>query len=127
VTILDAANNQLQGIWVHDQYTGQTVVTGHKSVDPYWGPGEAEITCAGNGGAKVCVAQDQSGACISAYTRDMRCYFLPDVEDLFAAGYCECCEPGASLDRCRQLINEGKCHATGAGHFSWQVVFKRGW
>jgi hypothetical protein len=127
VTVLDGADNQLSGFWVQEFYTGQTQETGHKAADPGWGVGEAEIGCAGNADVKVCLAQDPSGSCLTDYTRDMRCDLVPDVEDLFAAGYCECCEPGASLERCRELVDEGECFATGTGHFSWQVVFRRGW
>jgi hypothetical protein len=61
---------------------------------------------------------------VSDFTRDMPCYHAPPVEDLFAAGYCDqCCEVGATLERCQQLVNEGKC--MGNGHYSWRVVFRR--
>lgn len=127
VTIVDAAGNPLSGVWVYEQYSGLYQVSGHKGDDPYWGPGDVEIPCAGGPGAggAVCIVDGPGGPCVSAQTRGMTCYTIPAVEDLFAAGYCECCDIGASLEHCRQLVNEGKC--MGNGHYSWRVVFKRAW
>ena len=123
-TVVDGSGSQVGGVWIYDKYSQQYQVTGNVG-SPDYGPGETKFEYGIGGGGSLCVANGQGGACVSGFTRDMRCYYLPDVEDLFAAGYCECCEAGASLERCRQLVNEGSCFQTGAGHFSWHVVFKR--
>jgi hypothetical protein len=60
----------------------------------------------------------------------MPCDNNPSFEDKWAAGYCQCCSPeaGANKDLCRQLYDAGNgCIAWPRGHYSWQVVFKRGW
>ena len=104
---------------------GENRVTGHKGDDPFWGPGEAEFSYWGGGGGKLCITSGEGGPCESEYTRDMPCSNTPPVEDLFAAGYCDCCEAGATLERCRERINNGTCFKTGNAHYSWRVVFKR--
>jgi hypothetical protein len=125
VMVVDAGNRQIGGVWLYDKYSQQYQVTGNVD-SPDYGPGETKFEYGQGGGGSLCVAQGQGGACITDFTRDMPCFWLPPVEDLHAVGYCnQCCEPGATVDRCRQLINEGKCFNTGAGHFSWRVVFKR--
>jgi len=126
VTVVDANGGQIGGVWVHDKYSQQYQVTGNVN-SPEWGPGETKFEYGIGGGGSVCIANGEGGGCASDYTRDMPCYYTPPVEDLYAAGYCECCESGASLERCRQLVNEHKCFQTGAGHYSWRVVFKRSW
>ncbi len=125
VTVVDAKGSQIGGVWIYDRYSGQYQVTGNVG-SPDWGPGETKFEYGIGGGGSVCVASGQGGPCESDFTRDMPCYYAPPVQDLWAAGYCDrCCERGASVDRCQQLINEGKC--MGAGHYSWRVVFKRSW
>ncbi|MGD8397770.1 MAG: hypothetical protein PVG11_02835 [Anaerolineae bacterium] len=126
VTVVNAGGNQINGVWVHDKYSQQYQVTGNVG-SPEWGPGETKFEYGIGGGGSLCIAEGQGGACVSGYTRDMPCYYLPPVEDLYAAGYCNCCEQGASLDRCRQLVDQGTCFPTGAEHFSWRVVFRRNW
>ena len=126
VTTVDAGGSQIGGVWIFDKYSQQYQVTGNVD-SPDWGPGETKFEYGIGGGGSLCVASGQGGGCISDWTRDMPCYYLPPVEDLYAAGYCNCCEPGISLERCRELINQGTCFATGAEHFSWRVVFKRNW
>ncbi len=122
VTVIDANGGQIGGVWVHDRYSGQYQVTGNVGSSD-WGPGETKFEYGIGGGGSVCIATGQGGECVTDYTRDMPCYNRPSVEDLHAAGYCNCCEVGASLERCRQLVNDGKC--MGNGHYSWRVVFKR--
>lgn len=124
ITAVDANGSQIGGVWFYDKYSQQYQVTGNVD-SPDWGPGETKFEYGIGGGGSLCVAQGQGGACITDFSRDMPCYFLPPVEDLYASGYCNCCEPGITLDRCRQLVNEGKCLQTGAGHFSWRIVYKR--
>ncbi len=126
VTVIDAGGNQLGGVWIYDKYSGQYQLTGNVG-SPDWGPGETKFEYGGGGGGSLCVASGQGGGCVSDFTRDMPCYFLPPVEDLYNSGYCNCCEQGASLERCQQLVNEGACFPTRAEHFSWRVVFKRNW
>jgi hypothetical protein len=92
---------------------------------PDFGPGETKFEYGIGGGGSLCIASGQGGSCVTDFTRDMSVYYTPPVEDLFAAGYCNCCEVGASLDKCRQLINERKCFQSGAEHYSWRVVYKR--
>jgi len=128
VAIVDANGNPLSGVWIYEQYSGVYQVSGHKADDPYWGPGDVELSCAGGqgAGAAVCIADGPGGPCRTPPTRGMSCWNAPPVEDLFAAGYCEsCCKIGVTLDECRQLVNEGKC--MGGGHYSWRVVYKRSW
>lgn len=127
VTVVNAQGGQLGGVWLHDYYSGATQVTGHKGEDPYWGVGEAEIPCPGNGGARICIAGDQNGSCVSGYTRDMSCYYAPSFEDLWAAGYCECCEKPITKERCLEFYNSGAQCMQQARHYSWRVVFTRSW
>jgi hypothetical protein len=123
VTVVDANGAQLGGVWVYDKYSQQYQLTGNVD-SPEWGPGETKFEYGIGGGGSLCIAQGQGGPCVSGWTRDMPCYYVPPADDLFSAGYCsQCCEPDASLDRCRQLVDEGKC--MGNGHYSWRVVFKR--
>jgi hypothetical protein len=121
VTVLDAAGGQLPGLWVFEQYTGQYRQTGHKGDDPYWGPGEAEYT--GLDGGQVCIATSEGGPCESDFTRNLPCHDKPDFEDLWAAGFCQCCEADATKERCRELVEGGKC--LGVGHYAWVVEFRR--
>jgi hypothetical protein len=122
VTALDAGGNQLGGVWFYDRYSKQFQVTGNvDSAD--WGPGETKFEYGIGGGGSLCVTEGEGGGCVSDFTRDMPCYNIPPVEDLYAAGYCECCEVGASLERCRELVDAGRC--MGNGHYSWRVVFRR--
>lgn len=123
VTVIDANGSQVGGIWVHDRYSQQYQVTGNVD-SPEWGPGETKFEYGIGGGGSLCIAEGQGGACVSDYTRDLPAYNAPPVEDLYAAGYCDqCCERGATLERCRELVSAGKC--MGNGHYSWRVVFKR--
>ncbi len=121
VTVLDAAGNQVPGVWVYEQYTDQYQVSGHKGDDPYWGQGEVELS--GLDGGRVCVATGQGGACESGFTRNLPCHDPPPFEDLWAARYCECCEPGISQERCRELFESGRC--LGISHYAWRVEFRR--
>jgi hypothetical protein len=125
VTAVNANGDQIPGVWIYDKYSQLYQVTGNVD-SPDWGPGETKFEYGIGGGGSLCVAQGEGGACESDFTRDMPCYYVPPVEDLHAVGYCnQCCEPGASVERCRQLINEGKC--MGNGHYSWRVTFRRSW
>jgi hypothetical protein len=126
VTVINANGNQIGGVWVYDKYSKQYQVTGNVG-SPDFGPGEAKFEYGGGGGGSLCVASGQGGGCITDFTRDMPCYYLPPVEDLYASGYCNCCEQGASFERCQQLIDAGTCFPTRAEHFSWRVVYKRNW
>jgi hypothetical protein len=123
VTVLDAAGNQIPGVWVYEQYTSQYQVSGHKGEDPFWGPGEAEFS--GLDGGQMCIATGEGGACESDLTRNLPCHDPPTFEDLWAAGYCECCEPDITPERCRELFDSGKC--LGISHYAWRVEFKRSW
>jgi hypothetical protein len=123
VTVLDAAGNQIPGQWVHEQYTGQYRVTGHKGDDPFWGPGEAEFSQL-NGGL-LCIATGEGGSCESDLTRDLPCYAPPPVDDLWAAGYCQCCEPDITKERCQELRDAGQC--IWYSHYAWRVEFRRSW
>ena len=125
VTVIDAGGGQLGGVWVHDRYSQQYQVSGNvDSAD--WGPGETKFEYGIGGGGSLCIATGDGGTCVGDYTRDMPAYNAPPVEDLHAAGYCDqCCEPGATLERCRELVNAGTC--MGNGHYSWRIVFKRSW
>jgi hypothetical protein len=128
VTVVDTNGVPLGGIWVHDRNSGAYQITGHKADDPFWGPGDAQFDYYKYGGGSMCIATGEGGTCLSDYTREMSCFYLPSIEDLHAAGYCDqCCEPGATVERCRQLTEEGKCFPTGAGHFAWHAVFTRSW
>jgi hypothetical protein len=123
VTVLDAAGNQISGVWVYERYTNRYQVSGHKGEDPYWGPGEVELSELDGG--QVCIASGEGGACESDFTRDLRCHDPPDFEDLWAAGYCSCCEAGATKERCRELFEAGAC--LGISHYAWRVEFRRSW
>jgi hypothetical protein len=125
LTVVDANNNPLSGVWVHEHYTGQNLVSGHKADDAYWGPGDVEVNCAGHGGgARLCITSGEGGSCASPFTKDMPCFNPPPFEDLWQAGYCDCCEPGISRERCQQMYNAQEfCMAW--RHYAWRVTFKR--
>ncbi len=125
-TIVDANNNQIGGVWLHDYYSGQYQVTGNVT-SPDWGPGETKFEYGVGGGGKICVASGEGGGCVSDYSRDMPCYYAPPFDDLWASGYCNCCEPGISQERCRELYNTGAQCMVQARHYSWRLVFKRSW
>jgi hypothetical protein len=124
VTVVDANGNQIPGIWIYDKYSGQYQVTGNVG-SPDWGPGETKFEYGIGGGGSLCVASGEGGGCVSDFTRDMPCYWLPPFEDLWNSGYCLCEKPDITYEECQQLFNEGKLLSPGAGHFSWRVVFKR--
>jgi hypothetical protein len=124
VTVVGANGNQLPGIWVYDKYSNTYMVTGNVD-SPDWGPGETKFEYGIGGGGSLCIASGEGGGCVSDYTRDMPCYYLPPFDDLWAAGYCQCEKPDITLEECRQLSEEGKLMSPGAGHFSWRVVFRR--
>jgi hypothetical protein len=121
VTVLDAAGNQEPGVWVHESFSGLYQVSGHKQDDPYWGPGEVEFSALDGG--RVCIAAGDGGGCVSDFTRDLPCHDPPPIDDLWAAGYCECCEAGITKERCQELLESGSC--LGAGWYYWRVEFKR--
>lgn len=123
VTVLDAAGSQIPRVWVHEKYTGWYRLTGHKGDDPYWGPGEVELS--NLDGGQVCIASGEGGPCESELTRNLPCHDPPPFEDLWAAGYCECCEPGISKEKCRELFEAGRC--LGISHYAWRVSFQRSW
>ena len=121
VTVLDAAGNQVPSVWVYENYTGLYQVTGHKADDPYWGPGEVEFSALDGG--RVCIASGEGGSCDSDVTRDLPCHDTPPIDDLYAAGYCDCCEAGITKERCQELVESGSC--LGAGWYYWRVEFQR--
>lgn len=124
VTVVDKNGSQIPGVWLYDQFSRQYQVTGN--VDSRdWGPGETKFEYGKGGGGSLCIANGQGGSCVSDFTRNMPCFDLPPVEDLYSSGYCNCCEAGATLERCRELVDAKKCFQTRAGHFSWRAVFKR--
>jgi hypothetical protein len=71
----------------------------------------------------MCIATGEGGPCESEFTRDLPCHDMPPFEDLWAAGYCERCDPGITQERCQQLVEEGKF--LGVGHYAWHVEFRR--
>jgi len=125
VTVLNAAGGQIPGVYLREYYRGIYQVSGHKAGDMDWGPGEAEFACPGDGGAMVCVASGPDGDCVSDYTRSMSCYYAPDFEDLWAAGFCSCCEDGISKEECRKRYDEEAECMKRARHYSWRVTFQR--
>jgi hypothetical protein len=125
VTVVNAGGNQIPGVWVYDKYSGQYQVTGNVD-SPDWGPGETRFEYGIGGGGSLCIADGQGGGCVSDYTRDMPCYNPPPFEDLWAAGYCDCCEVGITKERCQELYNSGDWCMSWR-HYSWRTVFKRNW
>jgi hypothetical protein len=123
VTVLDAAGQQIPGVWVHEKYTGWYRVTGHKGDDPYWGPGEVELS--NLDGGQVCITSGEGGACESELTRNLPCHDPPPFEDLWAAGYCECLEGGITRERCQERYDSGQWQPI--SHYAWRVVFERSW
>ena len=126
VTTVDAGGNQIPGVWVFDRYSGQYQVTGNVD-SPDWGPGETKFEYGIGGGGSLCIAQGEGGACTTGYTRDMPCNKRPAFEDMWAAGYCECCRVGISKDECQQLYDNRDSCMPEWGHFSWRVLYKRSW
>jgi len=123
VTVLDAGGDQIPGVWVYEQYSSQYRVSGHKGDDPFWGHGEAEFV--GLDGGQVCIASGEGGACESDLTRTLPCHDPPPFEDMWAAGYCECCRPGITKEDCQALYDVGDCLSI--SHYMWRVEFKRSW
>jgi len=129
ITVVDAAGQQLGGVWVYDKYSQTYQVTGNAN-SPDWGVGETKFEYGYNGGGSLCIAASQGGPCVTDYTRDMQCDFNPSFEDKWAAGYCQCCGAEYANDKeaCRQLYDAGNgCIAWPRGHYAWRVVYKRGW
>jgi hypothetical protein len=126
VMALDAGGHQIGGIWLHDRYSGQYQVTGNVDSSDY-GPGETKFEYGIGGGGSLCIAQGQGGSCVSGYTRDMPCFSRPPFEDMWAAGYCNCCRSGISKDECRVLYDNRDSCMPEWGHFSWRVVYNRSW
>ena len=81
VTVVDAGGNQLPGVWLYDKYSQQYQVTGNVG-SPEWGPGETKFEYGIGGGGSLCIAEGQGGGCVSDYSRDMPCYFLPPFGDV---------------------------------------------
>jgi hypothetical protein len=123
VAAIDGSGNQIGGVWLHDRYSGQYQLTGNVG-SPDFGPGETKFEYGIGGGGSLCVTSGQGAPCVSDYTRDMPCYNPPPLEDMWAAGYCECCETGITKERCQELYNAG-ASCMNWGHYSWRVVFKR--
>ncbi len=126
VMVRDAGGNQVEGVWIHDYYSQVYEVTGNVD-SPDYGPGETKFEYGIGGGGKVCIANGDGGSCVTDYSRDMPCYNPPPFEDLWAAGYCECCEVGISKERCQQLYNEGAQCMKQPRHYSWRIEYTRGW
>jgi hypothetical protein len=131
VKVVDANNGQMGGVWVYDKYSQQYQVTGNVD-SPDWGPGETKFEYGIHGGGSLCIANGQGGTCVSDFTRDLPCYDPPPFEDVWAAGYCNCCggEAATNKDVCRQIYDAhseaNKCVGWWS-HYSWRVVFKRSW
>ncbi|HNS51378.1 MAG TPA: hypothetical protein PKO09_09340 [Anaerolineae bacterium] len=126
VTVQDRNGGQIGDVWIYDQYLKIYRRTG--DFLPDLGPGETRFDHYRYGGGSTCVAEGPDGACLTPFTQNMPCSRLPTTAELHGAGYCDkCCETGASVERCQQLIDEGKCFWTKEGHFSWRVVYTRGW
>ena len=126
VTVVGANGSQIGGVWLNDFYSGQYQVTGNVN-SPDFGPGETKFEYGIGGGGKLCIAGGQGGGCVTDYSRDMSCYNAPPFEDLWAAGYCECCEVGISRERCQQLYDEGAQCMKQPRHYSWRIVYNRSW
>ncbi len=126
VTVVDANGSQIGGVWIYDQYSKTYQVTGNVD-SPDYGPGETKFDYGRDGGGSLCIATGQGGECVTGFTRDMPCFNAPPMEDLYEAGYCSCCEPGATIERCRELQSQGSCGCLLWHHFSWRVVYTRGW
>ena len=124
VKVVDAGGNQIGGIWLFDHYSGQYQVTGNVD-SPDFGPGEAKFEYGIGGGGKICIADGQGGSCVSDSTRDMPCYYAPPLEDLWTSGYCQCCEPDITKDRCQMFYDSGHQCVAWPRHYSWRVTFQR--
>jgi hypothetical protein len=121
VIVLNAAGEQIPGVWLYEKYTGQYRVSGHKGDDPYWGPGEAEFNELDGG--QLCIAAGEGGACESDLTRNLPCHDPPPFEDLWAAGYCDCLEAGITQETCRERYDSGQWQPI--SHYAWRVEFRR--
>jgi hypothetical protein len=126
VSAIAANGSPLGGVWVYDHYSSQYQVTGNVD-SPDWGPGDTKFEYGIGGGGKLCIAGGQGGGCVSDSTRDMPCYNAPPFEDLWAAGYCECCEVGISKERCKEFYDNNAQCMKQPRHYSWRVVFTRSW
>jgi hypothetical protein len=122
VTVVDANGQQIPGVWIYDANSRLYQVTGNVD-SPEWGPGETKFEYGIGGGGRLCIASGRDGSCVTEWTREMPTYNAPPIDDLWAAGYCECCEAGITKERCQALHDAGQC--LGFGHYSWRAVFKR--
>lgn len=126
VTVVDANNVQIPGVWIYDRYSTQYQVTGNiDSVD--WGPGETKFDYYLGGGGSLCIANGQGGSCVTGFTRDMPCSQGIPFEDMWAAGYCDCCQVGISKEACQVLYDTKNPCLPEFGHFAWHVLYKRSW
>jgi len=125
VTVVDAGGAQIGGVWLYDKYSQAYQVTGNVGSGD-WGPAETKFEYGRTGGGSLCVATGQGGECLTGYTRDMPCFNAPSIDELYAAGYCNCCEAGASLQRCQEIKDAKTCALLFWHHYSWRVVYTRG-
>ena len=94
---------------------------------PDFGPGETKFEYGINGGGSLCIADGEGGGCVTDFTRSLSCYVRPAFEDMWAAGYCECCQSGISKEACQVLYDNRDSCMPEWGHFSWRVLYKRSW
>jgi hypothetical protein len=129
VGVINANGAPMGGVWIYDKYSQQYQVTGNVD-SPDWGPGETKFEYGIHGGGSLCIASGQGGGCVSGWTVDMPVYDPPPFENVWQAGYCNCCggEAASNKDVCRQIYDAhsdaNKCVGWW-GHYSWRVVFKQ--
>lgn len=127
VMALDPYDNQIPDVWIYDRYSKIFQATGNVDA-PDWGPGETMFNYGGDGGGALCIAQGQGGTCLTGYTRDMPCFNPPPFEDMWAAGWCQCCGTEAAGDKelCQEMHERGD-RCMNWGHYAWRVVYRRSW
>lgn len=116
--VLDKDGNPLNGVRVHEVFTGNTVVTGEQGK----GPGRAEWDIYRGGGGQLDVVND-AGNRISDVTRGMSADW-PDADLMWDAGYCNC-KPYPDPESCAAGLKGKEYTYFATGHYVFEVVFQR--
>ncbi len=119
VTVIDRAGNPLDGVRVHEVFTGVIHVTGSQGKGS--GLAEYDIYAGGGGGGQLDIV-DEAGNRIGELSRGMSAGW-PDIDLMWDAGYCSC-KPHADRASCEaDLLNHTYSFAW--GHYVYEVIFQR--
>ncbi len=115
VTVLDGANNPIDGVRVREVFTGQVFLTGSK------GPGLTQFDIWAGGGGQVQIV-DEGNNPISDTSRGMSADW-PDFDLMKGAGYCTC-KPHPDDASCQSEL-ASHSYLFAKSHYVYEVVIKR--